>query len=108
LFLKSLCLHTAARNRAAPPGKREVLASIPRRRCKGFFTLDKRPNSLDFPGLRSNYPTIPQGPGGRPPSPTSDPRRKELKMMKNWQLGAILAVAAVTMYVLFWLNMTTR
>jgi len=29
-------------------------------------------------------------------------------MMKNWQLGAILAVAAVTMYVLFWLNMTTR
>jgi len=29
-------------------------------------------------------------------------------MMKNWQLGAILAVVAVTMYLLFWLNMTTR
>lgn len=29
-------------------------------------------------------------------------------MMKNWQMGAILAVVAVVMYLLFWLNMTTR
>ena len=29
-------------------------------------------------------------------------------MMKNWQLGAILGVVAVTMYLLFWLNMTPR
>lgn len=29
-------------------------------------------------------------------------------MMKNWQLGAILAFVAVVMYLLFWLNMTTR
>lgn len=29
-------------------------------------------------------------------------------MMKNWQLGTILAVVAVVMYLLFWLNMTTR
>ena len=29
-------------------------------------------------------------------------------MMKNWQLGAILGVVAVTMYLLFWLNMSTR
>lgn len=29
-------------------------------------------------------------------------------MMKNWQFGAILGVVAVTMYLLFWLNMTTR
>ena len=32
---------------------------------------------------------------------------KECKMMKNWQLGAILGVVAV-LYCLFWLNMTTR
>jgi hypothetical protein len=29
-------------------------------------------------------------------------------MMKNWQLGALLSAVAVMMYLLFWLNMTTR
>jgi len=28
--------------------------------------------------------------------------------MKNWQLAAILSAAALGMYLLFWLNMTTR
>ncbi len=29
-------------------------------------------------------------------------------MMKNWQMGALLGVVAVSLYALFWFHMVTR
>ena len=89
--------------RAAPSPVQLTLASIPGGQCKGFFGLDKRPDCLDFPPLQSDLEWA-----GRT---CPDKRSTTLKgriVMKNWQLAAILSAAAFGMYLLFWLNMTSR
>ena len=97
----------ATRKHPAQTGVQCILATIPGGRCKGFFTLDKRPNSLDFPAFPPNLD------GSAEQAAAHAGWRREYKdrkdgNMKNWQLGAILAAVAVIMYGLFWLNMTTR